>query len=266
MLVLFVGGFVIGERDALALVAKACFLLLVPLAIFHANRVAASLQFFELTPQGIVSHGLFRQRSLRYNAIRRVEFSRWTGDLVVRGSWTRLAIPSNTHAFGDLRFALLTAVWAHHGPDEYEGIIEHQMQAQPHRVYRLKPSFAERAQAAYAVFAPLVWAGGLSWAAGTGWPILVLAGAMQAAMSFHSLRHVLNWYELRSDGLVIHSLLRRQFLPAGDFLTSMVGQDAQGHALDLAFIHRTVRIRTGWRLPAEELVALLNQRWTMPAT
>ena len=92
--------------------------------------------------------------------------------------------------------------------------------------------------------------------------LLVVGGALQAAMNFHGLRHLLNWYEIRADGLVIHSWWRQQFLPASEFLTSMVRQDQHGRSLDLAFFNQTIRIPLAFPLPAEELAGMLNQRWT----
>lgn len=264
MVTLLVAGLVLSGDESLALStgARLFFLILAPLAIYHLHRIASSFQFFELTPEGVAVQGLFRRKMLPYRAIEHADFSRLTGAFVLRSGAFRLAIPATTQRFGELQFAILTGVWAHQGQEKYEFAVHRQPVAGP--VQALKPGFAERLHAAYAVAAPVIWAGCLGWTAGPAWwgiaPLLLLGGLLQAAMNFHGLRHLFNWYELRSDGLVIHSLLSQQFLPAGEFLTSMVRDE--GRSLELAFMKQTVRIRFGFRMPAEELAGMLNQRWT----
>ena len=270
MVTLLAAGLVLSSDESLSLSAGArlFFLILAPLALYHLHRIAASFQFFELTPQGIAVQGLFRRKTLPYAAIESAKVSPLTGAFQLRGSGIRLTIPTATRRFGDLQFAILTGVWAHQGQEKYELVVAPQMQQAAGLVYALKPNLAERLHAAYAVAAPVVWAGCLGFAAGPSWfgvmPLLLLGGLLQAAMNFHSLRHLLNWYELRADGLVIHSLLRRQFLPSGEFLTSLVREE--GRTLELAFMKQTVQIRFGFQMPAGELAGMLNQRWTAQAS
>lgn len=270
MVTLLAAGLVLSGDDSLALSsgARLFFLILAPLAIYHLSRIASSFQFFELTPHGIAVQGLFRRKTLAYGAIERATFSPLTGAFLLKGSGIRLAIPASTHRFGDLQFAILTGVWAHQGQDKYELVVAPQIRQAVGLIYQLKPHLTERLHAAYAVAAPVIWAGCLGLAAGPSWsggmPLLLLGGLLQTAMNFHSLRHLLNWYELRADGLVIHSLLSRQFLPSGEFLTSIVREE--GRSLELAFMKQTVQIRFGFRMPTGELAGMLNQRWTAQAS
>ena len=255
---LFALGLVLVTDDSLPLTSASryFFLVLVPLAFYHLNRIAASLQFFELSPEGIASQGLVRRRMLSFSAMESTRFCRLTGDLVVEGGSTRLRIPTTCQRFGDLHLAVLTGIWAQRPQDQ-----QIDAPASPHCI--LEPSFAERAHAVYAVSAPILWAACISAAVGPGVSsLLVIGGALQAAMNFHGLRHLLNWYEIRADGLVIHSLWRQQFLPASEFLTSMVREDQHGRSLELAFFRQTIHIRLAFRLPAGELAGMLNQRWT----
>ena len=262
-------GLVLSADDSLALSsgARLFFLILAPLAIYHLNRISSSFQFFELTPHGIAVQGLFRRKTLAYGAIEQATFSPLNGAFLLKGSGIRLAIPASTQRFGDLQFAILTGVWAHQGQDRYDLVVAPQIGQAVGLIYQLKPHLAERLHAAYAVAAPVIWAGCLGLATGPSWsgvmPLLLLGGLLQTAMNFHSLRHLLNWYELRADGLVIHSLLSRQFLPSGEFLTSIVREE--GRALELAFMKQTVQIRFGFRMPVGELAGMLNQRWTAQA-
>ena len=255
---LFALGLVLVTDESLPLsgAVRYFFLILAPLAIYHLNRIAASLQFFELSPEGIAAQGLFRRRMLSFSAMEGTRFSRLTGDLVVLGGSTRLRVPTTCRRFGDLHFAVLTGIWAQ-GPQDRQIDVPAPLNC------ILEPSFAERAHAAYSVAAPILWAGCVSAAVSPGGSgLLVVGGALQAAMNFHGLRHLLNWYEIRADGLVIHSLWRQQFLPASEFLTSMVRQDQHGRSLELAFFNQTIRIHLAFPLPAEELAGMLNQRWT----
>ncbi|MBY0504272.1 MAG: hypothetical protein K2X03_10195 [Bryobacteraceae bacterium] len=251
-------GFVLATDDSLPLpaAARAFFVMLAPLALYHLRQVAASLQFFELTTEGLVAHGLLRRRLLRFGKMESASFSRLTGDFVLRGGGYRLSIPVSCARFADLHFALLTGRWAH----------RRQEMPEPASSFVLRPSLGERAHAAYAVAAPMVWAGCLSWAYVGASPLFLIAGALQATMNFHGLSHLLNWYEIRADGLVIHALWRRQFLPASEFLTSLVREDAEGRALELAFYKQTIRVRFAFPLPAEELAGILNRRWTAQAS
>ena len=270
MVTLLAAGLVLSGDDSLALSsgARLFFLILAPLAIYHLSRIAASFQFFELTPHGIAVQGLFRRKTLAYGAIERATFSPLTGAFLLKGNGIGLTIPATTQRFGDLQFAILTGVWAHQGPQNYELVVAPQIRQAADLIYQLKPNLAERLHAAYAVAAPVIWAGCLGLAAGPSWfgvmPLLLLGGLLQTAMNFHSLRHLLNWYELRADGLVIHSLLSRQFLPSGEFLTSIVREE--GRTLELAFMKQTVQIRFGFRMPVGELAGMLNQRWTAQAS
>jgi hypothetical protein len=269
---LLVAGLVPGWDESVPLSsgARLFFLILAPLAVYHLNRIAASLQFFEVTPEGVAVQGLFRRKSISYAAVERLTFSPVTGDFLVLGRRTRLAIPATTEHFGDLHCAILTGVWAHQGPGDYELVVREQRPLEPGANCTLQPSLSERVHAIYAVAAPLVWATCLGWNAGHALlsilPMLLIGGALQAVINFRGMRHLLHWYELRADGLVVHSLLRQQFLPASDFLRSLVREDGQGRSLDLAFRHRTIRIRCGFRMPLEELAGILNQRWTAPAS
>lgn len=263
---LFALGLVLGTDDALPLSAagRYFFLILVPLALYHLQRIATSLQFFELSADGVISHGLFRRRLVRFAELEQVRFSRFTGDFVLHGvGGRRMAIPATCHRFADLHFALLTAFWAHRQPQE-------QTLAVPEPLLVLRPSLADRLHAAYSVSAPVIWAACVSTAVGPAfwsvWPLFLVGGALQAVMNFHGLSHLLNWYELGADGLVIHSLWRSEFLPANEFLTSFVRDDAQGRSLELAFFKQTVRIRLAFPLPAEEIAGMLNQRWAAQAS
>jgi len=262
ILSLFGLGLVLATDDSLPISASGgyFFLILAPLALYHLHRVAASLQFFELSSEGIAAHGLFRRRGLRFAEIEGTRFSRLTGDFVVHAGSVRIAIPAACARFGDLHLSIVTGIWAHQDQQIPE--------AAP--VYILRPSFAERAHAAYAVSAPMFWAGCITGAVGLGSPgvlgLLLTGGALQAAINFHGLRQMLNWYEIRADGLLIHSLWRQQFLPAGEFLTSMVREDSQGRSLELAFFKETIHLRFTLPLPAEELAGMLNHRWTAQAS
>jgi hypothetical protein len=271
MVTLFVTGLVLGWDESVPLTsgARLFFLILAPLAVYHLDRIAASLKFFEVTPEGVAVQNLFRRQSIPYRDIEHLRFSRFTGDFLVESRSARLAIPGTTEHFGELHGAILTGVWAHQGPGDYELVVDKQMHPEPEDTCTLKPSLSERVHAVYAVTAPLVWAIALGWTAGPArfdmLPLLLVAGGLQAAMNLRGMRHLLNWYELRADGLVIHSLWRERFLPASDFLTSLVREDGQGRCLELAFSNRSVRIRFGFRMPLEELAGMLDQRWTAPA-
>jgi len=262
ILSLFLLGLALATDNSLAISSggRYFFLILVPLALYHLHRISASLQFFELSPDSVTAQGLFRRRRLRFSEIEGTRFSRLTGDFVVHAGSVRIAIPAACARFGDLRFAILTGIWAHQTQDTPE--------AAP--VYILRPSFAERAHAAYAVSAPMLWSGCIASAVGPHSPgllgLLLTGGALQAAINFHGLRHLLNWYEIRTDGLMIHSLWRQHFLPAGEFLTSMVREDRQGRSLELAFFKETIHLRFTLPLPAEELAGILNHRWTAQAS
>ncbi len=265
---LFVIGVLLGWDESVHLSpgARLFFLIIAPLAVYHFHRIAVSLQYFELTPKGISGRTLLRHRTLPFEDIERVTFSRLTGDLLLETRRTRLAIPSTTEHFGELHFAILTGIWAHQGVGDYELVIGSPAPDEAQSSNILRPSLFERVHAIYAVSAPVVWATCLAWAAGPAWltllPLLLIGGVLQSAMNFHGMLYLLNWYELRDDSLVVHSLLKERFLPAGDFLPSMVRDDTHGRSLELAFLNRTVRIRFGFRMPIEELAGRLNQRWT----
>lgn len=250
--------------------ARLFFLIIAPLAVYHLHRITVSLQYFELTPKGISSRTLLRQRTLPFADIEHVSFSSLTGDLLLESRHARIAIPSTTEHFGELHFAIVTGVWAHQGVGDYELVMGCPFSEETPSSDILRPSIFERAHAIYAVSAPVVWATCLAWAAGPAWltllPLLLIGGVLQSALNFHGLLYLLNWYELRDDGLVVHSLLKERFLPAGDFLTSVVREDTHGRSLELAFLNRTVRIRFGFRMPVEELAGRLNQRWTPQET
>jgi hypothetical protein len=264
---LFAVGLILATDDSLGLstATRLFFLILAPLALYHLNRIAVSLCFVEITPGGVAIQSLFRRKSLTYAAIREARISALTGDLLIRGGGAKLTIPAATERFGELHFAVLTGLWAHQGQDEYE-----QLQPSLGLNYTLKPSVFERAHAAYAISAPVLWAACLGWAAGPAWlstlPLLLVGGVLQAGMNFHGLRHLLNWYEVCEDGVIMHSLLRKRLLPANEFLTSVVRNDAQGRSLELAFLNHTVRIRFGFLVPVEELAGMLNQRWSTQAS
>ena len=259
MVTLFVAGLVLAWDDSVPLSAGArlFFLILAPLAVYHLDRIAASLKFFEVTPEGVAVQSLLGRRSIPFGAIEHLSFSRFTGDFLVSSRTARLAIPGTTEHFGDLHGAILTGVWAHQGPGDYELVVDAQMHPEPEATCTLRPSLSERVQAIYAVTAPLVWAACLGWTAGPALvsilPLLLVGGGLQAAMNFRGMCHLLSWYELRADGLVIHSLLSERFLPASEFLTSLVREDGHGRCLELAFSNRTVRIRFGFRMPLEEV-------------
>lgn len=264
IVIAFVAGLVLAGDESIGADASLFFLILAPLVLFHLRRILASLQFFELTPEGVAVQGLLLRHRLPFGAIGRAHFSRLTGDLVLDGNRVRIAIPTTTAYFGDLQFAILTGVWAHQGVQRYEQVVDRQIQQRAEMIYVLKPSLGERVHAGYAMLAPLVWAGCLSGLAPSNLaPLLWAGGLLQSAINLHSLRHALNWYELRAEGLLIHQGWRKRWLPANEFLTSVVRNNDHGRSLELAFLKETVRIRFGIQMPAEELAGMLNQRWTI---